>query len=1413
MANALDDTLASIHDHGEYASWYLFCAILIAVIICLNCLKGKCRGKRTRGGNASVETGEGSQIQDERSPNRTSASVTCTPGETDESRQPLLQGCQDSSPAKSTISSKEQYTPCPSCIEKCCTENHGSTFLFDREQYSAHKEVKEIVFRQNRGKHPSLTIFEEIGQFTQLEEVKIDGINLDDASLSNLFRCTSIRSLTLSNCRLESIPTSLANLEGLQTLDLSHNNLTTMPTGLFRSLPCLNRLNLSHNKIPEIRDVAGAQALHKFDVSFNEIEELPCELLHMESLESFSGSHNKVARWLEQTSAEEQTKPGPLVHLNLSHNLLEDVPRCVTELKNLETLNMNHNKIRVLGDAVKMLNTLRSFDVSSNYIEEIPFAILQMESLEGFNCSHNNVARWLEPSNGERQVSRTPLVFLKLSHNSLEDVPRFVKDLKNLSEVDLSYNKIGANVGDEMLNEQLDDLFCLPSVTALLLSNNNIKTLPQDMTRVSETMQTIDLSNNEIGEVPEALLLMPNLIALYLGSNKIKELPTGLDFNKLSPNLHDIDLSNNEIHDVPLDLWFLPSLRKLILRQNKISKISKNIERCKNLAFLDVSANMLEEIQSYVLGLPGLRTIDASKNQIKTVSPLEKGESSNVQVFALAENGLSHFPEVLTKMDTLMKVDLSSNNIKKIPESIKGMPKEVMLKLQNNPIVDPPLQVCHAGLEALQAFYEDLTTASSITQCLKTLVLGMHEVGKTSLVRTLHLRQSKLTKTDERTHGIEITEIDIPIPNTNDSIKLSAWDFAGQETYYITHQFFLSAKSLTLVVVNLEKYDPESSEDFNDTCGKWMNKMIAKVGNPVVIPVATCIDKLSTAEVERRCKDLAKKLKHQETKRIGDLEKQLERIKEPSVKSDVASRDRKKQIEALLRQRPSIHSEPVPVSSANFVGFEELEKVVRKYAVDKDLFPEVGRPIPKAWADTEKCVERKAEELSLPYMTWDEFTALLKENVPNLQPESRIRTVAQYLHDTGKILWYSEIESLQNHVILKPAYLVNIFRKVFRHDLDVTIDYKKDSSRYQDEGITEAAFDGMKNDLIKNGVLHTKLLRCLWSDVKKECSSRSRTFEDIFDVLIKLMRLFELCYDIEIGLDESQPRDKQGQGHPDKVLLPWYISTGTQAITEWESGGSDIISLQYSFLSFIPRGLFERLTVRAYQSKHSLHFVSHWNTGTLCKHRKEKMLVLFKYEEAKGLAVSLSARPEKPMADVTLDSLWKTLKDLSLEVEDLLKEWPGLVFDRFTVCPGCVQPSFPGEWLQKSSEQSLEEICNQCGKRVPCKYLVPPSRQRSSKRSSRSRRKERNKFDQQLLRVAEKLGRDWESLAIHMGFKDADVYKFKCDHPYNTTQQIFAMLTAWKNRAGRENAYVTKENLRGVFIEAGVDYDVVSCLD
>ncbi|XP_035693897.1 uncharacterized protein LOC118428040 [Branchiostoma floridae] len=74
--------------------------------------------------------------------------------------------------------------------------------------------------------------------------------------------------------------------------------------------------------------------------------------------------------------------------------------------------------------------------------------------------------------------------------------------------------------------------------------------------------------------------------------------------------------------------------------------------------------------------------------------------------------------------------------------------------------------------------------------------------------------------------------------------------------------------------------------------------------------------------------------------------------------------------------------------------------------------------------------------------------------------------------------------------------------------------------------------------------------------------------------------------------------------------------------------------------------------------------------------------------------------------------------------------------------------------------------------------------------------------EKELQKLAKNLGAEWESLAIYLDMKKADVDKFKADNPYQTEQQIFSMLVRWKETQGTR---ATKEQLKEKLREAGVE--------
>lgn len=72
-------------------------------------------------------------------------------------------------------------------------------------------------------------------------------------------------------------------------------------------------------------------------------------------------------------------------------------------------------------------------------------------------------------------------------------------------------------------------------------------------------------------------------------------------------------------------------------------------------------------------------------------------------------------------------------------------------------------------------------------------------MGKTSLVN--RLVHDSFNKGEKKTEGIQITQWPITLHH-NENVRLHVWDFGGQEIMHATHQFFLTSRSLYLLVLS-----------------------------------------------------------------------------------------------------------------------------------------------------------------------------------------------------------------------------------------------------------------------------------------------------------------------------------------------------------------------------------------------------------------------------------------------------------------------------------------------------------------------------------------------------------------------------------------------------------------------------------
>ncbi|XP_028587757.2 DISP complex protein LRCH3 isoform X7 [Podarcis muralis] len=205
---------------------------------------------------------------------------------------------------------------------------------------------------------------------------------------------------------------------------------------------------------------------------------------------------------------------------------------------------------------------------------------------------------------------------------------------------------------------------------ALSLSGRKLRDYPRGSAAshdLSDTTQA-DLSRNRLSELPAETCLFVSLESLNLYQNCIRYIPEAI-LNLQS--LTFLNISRNQLSTLPVHLCSLP-LKVLIASNNKLVSLPEEIGQLRHLMELDVSCNEIQTVPSQIGSLYSLRDLN------------------------LRRNHLVHLPEELAELP-LIRLDFSCNKITTIPVCYRNLRHLQTITLDNNPLQSPPAQICIKG--------------------------------------------------------------------------------------------------------------------------------------------------------------------------------------------------------------------------------------------------------------------------------------------------------------------------------------------------------------------------------------------------------------------------------------------------------------------------------------------------------------------------------------------------------------------------------------------------------------------------------------------------------------------------------------------------------------------------------------------
>jgi hypothetical protein len=292
------------------------------------------------------------------------------------------------------------------------------------------------------------------------------------------------------------------------------------------------------------------------------------------------------------------------------------------------------------------------------------------------------------------------------------------------------------------------------------------------------------------------------------------------------------------------------------------------------------------------------------------------------------------------KVSGATELDLSNKGITALPSEICQLPNLKQLRLDGNPLTCPPREIAEQGIEAIREYFTIMQQAEQPLNEVKVLLVGDGAAGKTSLIK--QLLGEAFDQHEETTHGISIRGWEVEA--NKQKIRVNLWDFGGQEIMHATHQFFLSKRSLYVLVLDGRKEERMES---------WLRHIESFGGSSPVLVVLNKEDTNPSFDVNRPF---------------------------------------------LLQKYPGIR-QFFRTSCATGQGIDRFREVLLKELTHVEM---IGIRWPKSWF----AVKQRIEQMGRPYISREEYSELCAD--AGLAGEDNRSTLVDFLHDLGVAVHFKD---------------------------------------------------------------------------------------------------------------------------------------------------------------------------------------------------------------------------------------------------------------------------------------------------------------------------------------------------------------------------------------------------------------------
>ncbi|KAI9020827.1 hypothetical protein CLU79DRAFT_755752 [Phycomyces nitens] len=423
-----------------------------------------------------------------------------------------------------------------------------------------------------------------------------------------------------------SLPPGFSGLKNLQELDIRQNSITDID--ILSQLPILHTVSADYNSVGivncKLNNIRQLKMCKNHLTHFNLIKKT--EDLSNEIPPTIGEQPTNQLTELNLSNCKLSSLPDELFlnitfleRLILDNNTLNSIPSSIGALQRLTHLSIHTNNLDSLPVEIAGLSELIVLDAQKNNLKTLPKEIWLCSSLKTLNCSSNLLESFPEPYSAPGVAFHLPLT-------PQAEAVVTPSVMANAASDGILPTQLGSNAGQGIVPMTPNGSPNEPVLPTFIVTDSSIDRQPVDPS-LSPEIPTPNsaLSQRPPNFNPPSFFASPrnhppplslSLRTLLLGDNRLTDdvwSPLSLFLE-----LRTLNLSFNDLYEIPPEGLCHQHLYELYLSGNNLTSLpADDIERLGFLRVLAVNGNKLQTLPAEIGKLKKLFILDVGNNVLK----------------------------------------------------------------------------------------------------------------------------------------------------------------------------------------------------------------------------------------------------------------------------------------------------------------------------------------------------------------------------------------------------------------------------------------------------------------------------------------------------------------------------------------------------------------------------------------------------------------------------------------------------------------------------------------------------------------------------------------------------------------------------------------------------------------------------